>query len=178
MKPSSSLIFIFSAISLFTLCGLALHYVIVGPHGPRQAFLRLIDTDLANYAHDHGGALPATLDELYPAYSTPGVELAGLSGNVQKVTNALQRGIPISNITSWVYVPGLTVSDDPNIAVLWESEPGISASGKRRIRQSRAVLLLGSDISNVPMSAWRSFQLQQQQLRARTSTVRGSATKP
>jgi hypothetical protein len=143
MKPTSCLWTIAGIASLLALCILVWYYVFVGPYGARQAFMRLVDTDLENYAHDHGGVFPTALEDLYPGYAIPGVELAGLSGNVQDVTNALQRGSPISNLTSWVYVPGFKVTDNPSIAILWESKAGLSAAGKWRAGKSRAVLLLG-----------------------------------
>src|SRR2546422_802651 len=92
------------------------------PHGHREAFVRTVDSDLQNYASDHDGWFPnaddpySALAKLYPAYSASGYELAGLSGNIERVTNALQIGHSISNLTSWTYVPGLRQDDDPRLA--------------------------------------------------------------
>jgi hypothetical protein len=152
------------------------------PYGHREAFLRTVDSDLQNYASDHDGWFPNADDsynalaKLYPGYSGAGYELAGLSGNIQAVTNALQAGHSISTLTSWVFVPGLRRDDDPRIAILWESTPGLSPDGKLASWGNRPVLLLSLDITNIPEADWKSFLKQQELLRNEVQTKRTAQT--
>jgi hypothetical protein len=141
------------------------------PYGHREAFLRSVDRALQNYANDHGGAFPNdpepsfALAKLYPEYSNSGIELAGLSGNIQLVTNALNKGLPISNLTSWIYVPGLRETDNQDLAILWEEKQGLSQTGHRGLRKTRPVLLVGEAVTNVAEKDWNTFLQFQQELR-------------
>jgi hypothetical protein len=137
----------------------------------REPFLPLMDAELHNYAAAHNGWYPSDTDDwkalakLYPNYSASGVELAGLSGNIQQVTNALQRGHSISNLTSWTYVTGLRNDDDPQLAILWESKSGVTADGNPSQSNGRMVLFLNGDVTNIPRTNWVSFLRKQEQLR-------------
>jgi hypothetical protein len=153
------------------------------PFGHREAFMRSMDSVLQNYAVDHSGWFPDgknshdALVHLFPDYCPFGLELAGLSGDIQKLTNALQMGESISNLTSWVYVPGLREDDDSRLAILWESRPGLSAGGRLVSGGQRPVLLLNRDITNVPAVHWEDFLKQQELLRNAVQTNRETATK-
>ena len=170
-----------------TLAGLLLSCLLFGsscrpekdqPFGSREAFLRVVDSALQNYAYDHNGYFPdkddpfTSLKELYPDYSGSGVELAGLSGSIAAVTNALQSGRSISNLTSWMYVPGLHTNDDPNLAILWETRPGMSHNGRFINDGSRPVLLLGQDVVAIAAKDWSVFLEQQQQMRQHAQKAR------
>jgi len=150
--------------------------------GHREAFMRVIDSELANYAAHNDGCFPnghdsyAALAKLHPDYCEAGSELAGLSGNIQQVTNALAKGVSISNLTSWVYIPGLREGDDPRIAILWESMAGLTQAGKVSSQKTRPVLLLDRSITNVPAANWESFTKQQEQFRNAVQAKRAAAT--
>jgi hypothetical protein len=141
------------------------------PYGHREAFFRSVDSALQNSASHHDGAFPdgrdpyKALQSLFPDYVNPGYELAGLSGNIKGVASALLAGQSISNLTSWVYVPGLRTNDDPRIAILWESKAGFHPSGRLSFRRIRPVLLLNREITNVPVSHWEGFLKDQEKLR-------------
>ncbi len=140
------------------------------PYGHREAFLRTVDSDLQNFASDHDGFFPSAADRyaalalLYPDYSDSGCELAGLSGNISAVTNALQSGKSISNLTSWMFVPGLRQSDDPRIAIIWEATPGLLPDGTPGGRGSRPALLLSRTVTNIAWQNWNAFTKQQEEL--------------
>ncbi len=177
MKPLTGQ---FSVIHLATICITAI-FLGAGCEGTfkesRGPFMPLMDADLHTYASDHGGWFPNDTDQskalakLYPGYSY-GVELAGLSGNIQQVTNALWKGISISNLTSWTYVSGLRVDDDPQLAILWEVKPGLTTDGYSGPPGERLVLLLSSDITNVPAANWENFLKKQEQLRKAVQSSR------
>lgn len=139
----------------------------------RAAFMRSMYAALSMYAHDHDGRFPVSesgpydaLRLLYPDYVPIGSELAGVSGSIPAVLSALQIGMLSSNETSWVYVQGLITSNDHRIAVLWERQFGLYGNGRKADDNTRAVLLIGGDITNVHESAWRSFLADQESLRS------------
>lgn len=127
--------------------------------------MRSVHAALMTYAHDHDGVLPVSdkgpldaLQKLYPEYIPMGRELAGLSGDIDGVEQSLKLGEPLTQkLSSWVYVSGLKNSDNPQLAVLWESRAGYFANGKRNPSGGRVVILLGGDITNVPVARWGDF---------------------
>lgn len=166
------LIGVVSAGGLFALI-LFVTWKVMFPYGHRPAVLRSMYFALMTYASDHNGKFPddstdnySALRKLYPQYVKKPMELAGVSGNAQKMERALKEGVALNNsCTSWVYVPGLTTNDDPRIAILWESKEGLFPNGKRNKFGGRAVLLLGGVITNVPSDAWSDFLKNQSELR-------------
>lgn len=140
----------------------------------RAPLVRSVHSALIMYAHDHQGWLPNSekgaldgLQKLYPEYCPSGRELAGLSGDIDGVVRNLQSGQPLTEkLTSWVYVPGLKDTDNPNLAVLWEAKAGIHPNGKRDPTGARVVILLGGDITNISAADWEGFLKKQEQLRA------------
>lgn len=150
------------------ICTFAVCRVWWRPYGHREAYMRLVDRALHDYASDHGGTLPdgpdpySALAKLYPKYDgSDGSELAGLTGNIAQVTNALRLHRSISNFTSFVYVPGLHENANPNLAVLWEKHAYLLGSGAVTPFATRPVLLLSRDFTNVPIAGWKEFETQQ-----------------
>jgi hypothetical protein len=156
----------------------------IAPYGHREAFMRGMDRCLQDYAEAHQGSFPAgenaysAIAKLYPDYCFPCELLAGLSGNIEDVTNALRTGQSLSNVTSWNYVPGLRQDDDPQIALLWESKAGLSSSGRWKIKRTRPVLLLSRDTINIPTSEWSDFTIRQQLLRNGRKANTGRGVEP
>lgn len=150
------------------------------PYGSREPAIFLMDSALRTYAEEHSGRFPSggdqfsALAQLYPEYCCPGRELAGLSGDIQKTTNALQHGRSISNFTSWVYVPGLRLDDDPKLAILWESKPARLKLFGKSLGLTRPALLLSREITNVPASQWPEFLKYQGDVLAATLAKRSS----
>jgi hypothetical protein len=167
------------ALAIVVLCAIAAvcikaEWGHIYPHGRKPGVLRLMDGTLWQYAHEHDGWFPrsekgpyAALTLLYP-YSDAWT-LCGLSGKSQALQDALTQGRDIDeSLTSWRYVQGLRTNDPPNLAILWESEAGISDDGRRNGYGSRAVLFLNGGITNIPNSEWDRFIDDQASLRKRT----------
>jgi hypothetical protein len=139
---------------------------------------------LLNYASDHDGWFPNSakgpldaLQKLYPEYAPSGIELSGISGNIDATVAALRNNTPLDqSLTSWVYMQGFRKDDDPNLAVLWELRGGLYPDGRRNSLGGHAVLLIGGDITNVPAADWESFMKQQEQLRTAVQTKRAAGT--
>jgi hypothetical protein len=144
------------------------------PYGRRGGGISLpgIYGALVAYAGDHYGWFPRSdkgsydaLQQLYDPYCPSGKELAGVSGRIDMVVDALRAGKPLDgSLTSWVYVPGFRLGDPENIAILWESKSGLYWDGRRNNHGGHAVLLVGGQITNVPAADWDNFLKQQEQL--------------
>jgi hypothetical protein len=138
---------------------------------------------LLAYAGDHDGWFPRSnkgpydaLQQLYP-YCPSGRELAGVSGNADAVSNALRNGKSLdASLTSWVYVPGFRRDDPEDLAMVWESKPGLYWNGKRNNFGGRAVLLVGGNITNVPAADWAGFLKQQEEMRKAVQSGRTAPT--
>jgi hypothetical protein len=144
----------------------------LGCQAESRAYMLNMYFALLNYANDHQGRFPQSgvsaydaLQKLYPDYCPSGKELSGLSGNVNFVAASLKAGKPLTDkITSWVYVQGLKDNDDPNLAILWDSQAGLFSDGKKDPSGGHAVLFLSGKIKQVPVSDWTNFLEQQKQL--------------
>jgi len=127
------------------------------------------------YARDHGGILPtspdgplAALQKLYPEYTHSGKELAGLTGDIDRVVAILKQGGTLGTNSSWVYNEGLKLTDPLELALFWEREAGVFPSGKRSPKAGHAVMLLSGTVTNVPLADWAKFINQQESLRRKS----------
>ena len=169
--------------ALMTIVGVSLYRKSVYPHGHHPAALLSMYLDLRNYAADHDGNFPVStkggldaLQQLYPQYAA-GIELAGISGDGDATVAALSHGSPLNpSLTSWVYAQGLRVDDDPDLALLWESKGGLSPNGRRNEFGGHAVVLVSSDITNVPAVDWDEYLKQQEQRRNAVLSKRAART--
>lgn len=169
--------------ALLTVIGVFLYQKSVYPHGHRAAALLSMYLDLRNYAADHDGNFPVSakggldaLQQLYPQYAA-GIELAGISGDGEATVAALSHGSPLDpSLTSWVYAQGLRVDDDPDLTLLWESKGGLYPNGRRNEFGGHAVVLVGSDITNVPAVDWDNYLKQQEQRRDAVLSKRAPRT--
>lgn len=165
----SKLIVVLILLFFVVTCGYRYMY----PYGRRPCSLRCIHGALVTYASEHHGKFPASTDgnlsalsRLYPEFTPSGIELAGLSGDIKGTIAALQKGVPLTeNLSSWVYVQGFSIHDDPRIAILWESRQGLFSNGRKNLFGGRAVLLIGGDITNVPAADWPRFLEKQEKIR-------------
>jgi hypothetical protein len=159
------------------------------PFGRRPGGISLpgVYGSLLAYAGEHDGWFPrsdkgpyAALRQLYPSYCPSGKELAGVSGNIDAVTDALRSGKPLNaSLTSWVYVEGLRLDDPVDIAILWECKAGLYYDGRRNDFGGHAVLLVGGDITNVPSADWTSYLARQEKMRKTVQAERvGQANAP
>ncbi len=100
-----------------------------------------------------------------------------MSGNVDAVTDALRKGKLLdASLTSWVYVPRFRTGDPENVAILWESKPGLYYDGRRNDFGGHAVLLLNGDITNIPAADWAGFLKRQEELRKTLQSSRIAST--
>jgi len=160
---------------LFCLLAAAAFWKYTYPFGRRPGGISLpgVYGALVAFAGDHDGWFPRSakgsydaLQQLYPEYCPSGIELAGVSGNISAVVDALRGGKLLdASLTSWVYVQGFRIDDPKDIAILWESKPGLYYDGRRNNFGGRAVLLISGYITNVPAAEWERFQKHQEQLR-------------
>lgn len=159
-------------LGLLALGGLA-GYFVMYPHGRRPCTLRCMHSALLAYAADNLGNFPESskddydaLSKLYPEYAPSGIELAGISGNVEATVDALQNKRSLdSSATSWVYFQGFNKNDDPRIAILWESKAGLYPNGQRNFFGGHAVVFISGDITNIAAVQWNDFVKDQAKLR-------------
>src|SRR5271154_2748474 len=92
---------------------------------------------LEDYARDHDGRFPAgertpeaSLSLLYPKYAAAEL-LRGKTVPVEVVQAILDRGERLGPAScGWHYVEGLTVSDNPKLALFWD-KAGLGHNGQR-----------------------------------------------
>ena len=132
-------------VALLVVAGCAavvLYRKVTFPYGHRAAVLRSMYFALLNYASEHDGRFPTSekgnydaLQKLYPEYAPSGIELAGISGNVDAVVAALRNKAPLDqSLTSWVYMQGFTKDDDAADLVHKFQEFGAEAVVMRYVR--------------------------------------------
>jgi hypothetical protein len=134
---------------------------------------------LQDYAAVHQGWFPqsdkgpaAALQKLYPEYVSATV-LAGVTGDRKDIGDALQNGMPLTDdLTSWVYIQGLTTNDPHELAIVWERTNGYFANGYKDPSGGRAVLFLDGDTRQVSPSDWPAFLKNQELLRRTAATNR------
>jgi len=125
---------------------------------------------LRSYALDHEGWLPddgdsfRSLELLWPNYLPDPVDLAGISGNDKEARRRLPEGRHLdSNVSSWVYWPGLVAESDQDIAILWEKESGITFNGFRA--EGHAVGFINGSWRQIGSDQWEAFIKEQKRLR-------------
>jgi hypothetical protein len=128
---------------------------------------------LDRYAHDHGGAYPAgeptpeaSLSLFYPKYANAWV----VSGNTAALASAkqtLERGKRLSPDTcGWHYVEGLTLNDDPKLALCWD-KIGLAHNGVPLFDGGREVLFVPKGIRYISDAEWPKFLEEQEKLLAK-----------
>jgi hypothetical protein len=127
---------------------------------------------LDQYAQDHGGAYPAgeatpeaSLSLLYPKYANEWV-LQGKTVPLAVVKQVLERGDRLGPDTcGWHYVEGLTLSDDPKLALCWD-KIGLGHNGERLSDGGHEVLFVHMGIEYIPGAKWPEFLKEQEKLLA------------
>lgn len=132
---------------------------------------------LSNYADAHGGAFPAgettpeaSLSLLYPKYADANV-LRGKTVPLSNAEAALKsRGRLDQSTCGWHYVEGLTIRDDPGIALFWD-KIGLGHNGQRISDGGHSVVFIGGDCQHIPGDRWQTFLHEQEKLLARRTRV-------
>lgn len=136
------------------------------PYGMRGGILPQMSIALRLYADDHGGRFPAgrngpleSLSLLYPDYAATPLPLAGLSGDVDRVTEQVRMGKPLTEAdSSWMYVTGQVFRTNSRGLLLWERSPGICSSGRRTDDPGgHAVVFCDGRMSFIAGWEWPSF---------------------
>jgi hypothetical protein len=151
------------------------------PYGPSHCCLKGVGVALHMYAQKYGGHYPAgagspeaSLSLLYREGSEDAEGLRGKSVPVEKVQRILERGDLLGpDSCGWHYVEGLTDSDDPNLAVVWD-KVGLGHNGQD-IGGGRSVLLVCGSEEVVPAADWPAFLKRQQQLMAARRPTAGQS---
>ncbi len=87
-----------------------------------------------------------------------------MSGNERKTLHWLKNGKVIDEtISSWVYHPGFRSDDNPEIAIIWESEGGIFVNGSRS--DGHAVGFADGGYAQIASKDWPAFLKRQEELR-------------
>ncbi|MHB1306105.1 MAG: hypothetical protein ACYDC1_00075 [Limisphaerales bacterium] len=132
---------IFKVIALVMVVSVAGLYGLVRyirPFGFRTCFLPCMVSSLYSYAHENSDMYPDNPDPyfalqmLYPQMMPNPELLAGISGDRKATTQVLASGGRLtSNECSWVYIPGLSTTNDANTIMLYERRSGLSFNGGR-----------------------------------------------
>ena len=161
-----AILFVALGVGLLLFCFHRYYY----PNGFRSGKLTTFMGALTEYAMDHGGKYPdggitpiQSLQKLYPRYASSA--LAGMSGDEGRTEAYLRKGKQLdTNVSSWVYFPGFSTSDNPAIAIIWEREAGIFVNGSRA--SGHAVGFVGGGYGQVSVAEWSTFVQEQQSLRS------------
>jgi len=140
------------------------------PYGWSHSCDKQLMFALRLYAEAHNGAYPAgretpeaSLSLLYPTYANAAV-LQGKTVPLHEVKAILERGERLGPDTcGWHYVEGLTVKDDPQLALCWD-KAGLGHNGERRSDGGRMVIFVGRGMEYIPGAQWDAFLEQQQAL--------------
>jgi hypothetical protein len=140
---------------------------------------------LSAYAREHGDAFPASgnsalqdLQLLYPKYSgSDAAILAGISGDERMVKERIAGGGLLDDeISSWVYVAGFRLDDDPRVAIIWERADGVAFNGSRSRAGSHAVGFVDGSFEQIGREQWSAF-LKEQEDRRRAVLTQRTATR-
>lgn len=141
------------------------------PYGWSHCCETQLSFALHDYADRHGGKFPhggttpeASLGLLYPRDANAYL----LSGKIvppEETEAVLTSGGTLSpEICGWHYVEGLTIDDDPELALFWCKEP-LGHNGQ--VSDSYVVWTVSGIKEYVALSEWEDYLKQQQELHLR-----------
>lgn len=133
------------------------------PFGYRTCWLPCMMMALRIYAADHdgwfpkGGQTPLQSLQLLPQTLLGNQTLlAGISGDRKETRRRVQAGLPLDeSVSSWVYFPGFRDDDKPDLAIIWERQPGIAFNGRRA--SGHAVGFIDGHHERIPEADWPAF---------------------
>jgi hypothetical protein len=149
------------------------------PYGWSHCCLQCLKVALETYAEEHDGRYPAgggcpeaSLSLLYGTFGTNGWLLCGKTKSPEVADKILKQGQPLGPDTcDWHYVEGLTLADDPQLAIVWD-KVGLGHNGER-LDGGHSVLRLNGQEEIITASEWPKFLEEQRQLLAtRTEAAR------
>src|SRR5262249_43229573 len=150
----------------------ASYYAWKFPYGPSHCCDLILKNVLDDYANDHDGKYPvgkeppeSSLSLLHPNYVDANI-LRGKSVPLAVVQDILDRGELLGpDSCGWHYVEGLTLNDDPRLAVFWD-KVGLGHDGQRLGEGDHIVTSLGGQRPLVTGLEWPGFLEEQQKLLA------------
>lgn len=139
---------------------------------------------LDQYAEEHAGHYPtgqaspeASLSLLYRSNYVDANTMRGMTVSEKTVRRILEGGGLLGPETcGWHYTEGLTLVDDPQIALLYCKQP-LGHNGEKTTDGGRQVLFVGGYIGQISGDEWKSFLQQQDELLAKRSD-RAKSGKP
>jgi len=147
------------------------------PYGYRHCCLKILGSSLIQYAELHHGRFPtgaacpeASLSLLNRENLDIGAEtLSGKTVPEEVAKQVLDRGELLGPDTcDWHYVEGLTLADDPRLALVWD-KIGLGHDGQRLEHGGHSVFRIGGHEEVVSGAEWPDFLKEQEQLLAKRS---------
>jgi hypothetical protein len=143
------------------------------PYGWSHCCDKALYFALIDYAETHDRRFPAgeatpeaSLSLLYKEDPNIGYILRGKSVPETVVLERLKGGQLLSPDTcGWNYVEGLTLDDDPRIALFWD-KAGLDHNGGRLSGGRHVVCFVGCSFKHIPENEWDDFLAQQKTLLA------------
>jgi hypothetical protein len=144
------------------------------PYGVSHCCLLGLGGSLRQYAQEHHGRFPAggicpeaSLSLLDRDHNGDFAEvLCGKTKSAAAAKALLQRGEPLGPDTcDWHYVEGLTLADDPRLAIVWD-KVGLGHAGQRLPQGGHSICRLDGMEDVIPESAWPQFLKDQERLMA------------
>lgn len=147
------------------------------PYGYRHCCLKVLGLSLIGYAERHHGRFPsgagcpeASLSLLSRDNCGVGAEtLSGKTVPEEVAKRVLDRGELLGPDTcDWHYVEGLTLADDPQLALVWD-KIGLGHDGQRLDCGGHSVFRLSGHEEVVTEAEWPGFLREQDELLAKRS---------
>lgn len=144
------------------------------PYGWSHCCLKGLGLSLQIYAEQHDGHFPAgggcpeaSLSLLYREHiDADATILCGKTKSAQAAREILERGELLGPDTcDWHYVEGLTLSDDPRLALVWD-KVGLDHNGGRLPGGGHSVWRIRCGEEVIPESEWPKFVEEQERLMA------------
>lgn len=146
------------------------------PYGWSHCCITQIRNALEDYAESNGGKYPA--GEVCPEaslmllYGDNGIDantLRGMTVPEETVQSLITNGQKLGpDSCGWKYAPGLTLADNPSLALLWCKMP-LTHNGARSSDGGRQVVFVGGSIDWVSGDKWPGFLSEQNELMKRRS---------
>ena len=144
------------------------------PYGWSHCCLIGLGFALRDYATENGGHFPAgagcpeaSLSLLYRGnYGIDGSILCGKTKSADAAQKILEGGGLLGPDTcDWHYVEGLTLADNPQLAIVWD-KVGLGHNGQRLSEGGHSVWRLDGGDEIIPGSEWPQFLEEQERLMA------------
>jgi hypothetical protein len=140
------------------------------PYGSSHCCILGVDGALQAYAREHGGRFPsgggcpeASLSLLYSNY-IDAYTLRGKSVSLQRVEHALNANGKLGpESCGWHYIEGLTLADDPRVAIVWD-KVGLGHNGEILKNGAHEVIFVGNAREFIPSTNWAEFLKNQEEL--------------